>query len=221
MSLSSRRVVAWVRGFAAVLAVAVLLLGGMVGRTLVLGNAALGEAERAFDRGELRESVAQARRAATLAAPFAPHVDAAYARLATIARGAEAAGRLHIAAFAWSSMRAAAVESSSPLAPARPELELANRNLARLAARLGAERSEPVDPAAERAILATLERPARTPESSLVWAGVGLLSLLSGLGVASALGLHTSGEVALRPLAVGCLLVAIGVACWTLALYQA
>lgn len=221
MSESARRWVGWLRRLLVLLAVLLVLLGGLVARVVVLGSASLERAERAFDRGELRESVFQARRAATLTAPFAPHVDAAYARLQIIARGAEAADRLRLAAFAWNAVRSAAIESSSPLVPARPELELANKNLARLAARLGAERAEAPDPAAERAILATLQRPPPARELGLVWAGFGLVLLVAGVSLSATLGLKANGSVARRPLLAGIALLVLGVACWTLALYQA
>lgn len=89
------------------LATAILLgaLAVMSLRTMVAGRAALAASERAFDQGELRESVRLAGRAATLAVPGADHVELAYRRLVIIARGAEAAGRPHLAAFAWNTVR--------------------------------------------------------------------------------------------------------------------
>jgi hypothetical protein len=200
-----------------------LLLGGLgvlSTRTLLSGRGALTEAEQAFDRGELRESVRLARRAATYFVPFAPHVDAAYGRLVVIARGAEAGGDLHLAAFAWNAVRAAAVESAAP-GFSRPELELSNRNLARLAARLGSARAGDDDAARERDLLRNLERPASPNQWGLLFLASGLVLLILGLSWIGWRGLTREGQIVRHHLLTGALLVVIGAACWTLAAYRA
>lgn len=205
----------------ALLVIAFLVFGAGVvaGRTLLSGHTALEQAERAFDSGDLRESVRQARRAATFALPGAPHVDLAYRRLVVIARGAEASGRPHLAAFAWSSIRSAAIETAAPGWGVRPELELANRNLARLASRLGPGGVE--DPKLEREMLGTLERPpAQSPWGLALWGGGACLVAL-GLLWGGRRGLTREGGIVGRHLLIGALCVVIGAACWTLASYRA
>ena len=135
MSEAKSRLLGWARRAVLGLSLALLFLSVLATRAVLSGRAALEEAEQAFDRGELRESVRKARAAAGYFVPYAPHVDAAYARLVVIARGAETAGDLHLAAFAWNAVRAAAVESAAP-GFSRPELSLSSRNLARLATRM-------------------------------------------------------------------------------------
>lgn len=218
--MSGRSVVGWARISALTLAILLAGFGALSTRTLLSGRAALGEAERAFDRGELRESVRQARRAATYFVPFAPHVDAAYGRLVVIARGAEASGELHLAAFAWSAVRAAAVEASAP-GFSRPELELSNRNLARLATRLGAAKGGEDDATREREILRTLERPANPSAWGFLLVAAGLSLLAVGLTWLGWRGLTQDGQIVRRHALIGGVLVIIGAACWTLAAYRA
>jgi hypothetical protein len=196
-------------------------VGVLVLRTALLGRAAFEAAEQAFDRGELRESVRQARRAASLVVPGAPYVDAAYLRMMVIARGAEAVGRPHLAAFSWSSIRSAAIESRTPLLGERPELEQANRNLARLATQLGAEPDAPASAAAERELRETLQRVPPPGMSALVFLGFGLLSLVLGMSWVAVRGLTREGGLVPRHLLLGLGLVVIGAACWTWAVYQA
>ncbi|HET9931471.1 MAG TPA: hypothetical protein VFQ35_12310 [Polyangiaceae bacterium] len=187
-------------------------------RTMVAGRAALAASERAFDQGELRESVRLAGRAATLAVPGADHVELAYRRLVIIARGAEAAGRPHLAAFAWNTVRGAAVESAAPGFGVRPELELANQNLARLASRLATDKD---DPASEREISKTLERPPGPSAEGLWLLAGGLVLLVAGLGCVGLLGFNRDGRAQPAKLGWGLLVVLLGAACWTLMAYRA
>lgn len=212
--------VRWARTglLAAAIALAALFALGL--KTVLAGEAARRDAERAFDRGELRESVRQARRAATLFIPFAPHVTAGYRRLIVVARGAEEHGQPHVAAFAWSSLRAAALESAAPGFRHEAERELADRNLARLANRVATGGSAP-DSAGEAALLRTLE--ARDPQRADGFAisALGLVLAAAGLAWVALRGLAADGRVLRVHVATGSLLVLIGVACWTLALLRA
>jgi hypothetical protein len=220
MSERATSVLGWARRVALGLALLLGALGVLAARTLFSGRAALAEAEHAFDRGDLRESVRQARSAAAYFVPFAPHVDAAYGRLVVIARGAEAAGNWHLAAFAWNAVRAAAVESTAP-GFSRPELELSNRNLARLAARLGSARVGGDEAARERDLLRTLERPQSSSQWGLVFLAAGFGLLVLGLSWIGWRGLRPDGQIWRRHLLLGAALVVIGAACWTLAAYRA
>jgi HAMP domain-containing protein len=195
-------------------------LGTLSLRALIVGQNALEQAEQAFDRGDLRESVRQARRAAGSYVPFAPHVDAAYQRLIVIARGAEAFGQRHVAAFAWNAVRAAAIEGSAVGVAPRPELEQANKSLARIASRLDAPGASS-DPKAERHLLTTLERPGRFSTPSMAALAAGLLLVLLGLCWVGLFGITSEGVFVTRRALVGFGFVIVGAACWTLTVYQA
>lgn len=218
MSALGFRVARVVRWAALGVALGLVALTLMAARTLMAGRAALSASERAFDEGALRESVQLAGRAATLAVPGADHVDLAYRRLVVIARGAEAAGRPHLAAFAWNTVRGAAIESNAPGFGSRPELALANQNLARLASRLNADKD---DPEGEREILKTLERPAGPSGEGLWLLGGGLLLLVAGLACVGLLGFSGEGRARPARLGWGLLVVLLGAACWALMAYRA
>ncbi len=218
MSPTAARVARLARWFALAAALGLAMLAVMMGRTVLAGRAAFAASERAFDQGELRESVRLAGQAATLSVPGADHVELAYRRLVVIARGAEAAGRPHLAAFAWNTVRGAAIESAAPGFGARPELALANQNLARLASRLAADKD---DPAGERDIAKTLERPAGPSAEGLWLLGGGLLLLVAGLAWVGLLGFSREGRAQPGKLGWGLLMVLLGAACWTLMAYRA
>jgi hypothetical protein len=181
----------------------------------------LRRAEAAFDENDLRESIRQARRAASLTAPGTAHVRRAFARLVVIARGAEASGQLDVAELAWQAVRAAALEGADPWSGTPVELDYANRSLARLGARrLGAERAGDLD-ATERELLRGLERPAAPRAARLSLLGAGFVLAALGLGWAALRGVGESGRVIRRELGLGLAVATIGAACWTLAVFQA
>ncbi|HMJ11187.1 MAG TPA: hypothetical protein VK524_07250, partial [Polyangiaceae bacterium] len=124
----------WLRGFALVALGFVLLVALATARVLVSGEAEIAKSDRAFNEGDLHAATLHARRAATLYAPGAPHVRAAYERLAAIAVGAEATGQRGVAQNAWRAARGAALETRHVRTPHAAELERANKNLARLQA---------------------------------------------------------------------------------------
>ncbi|MFZ5894082.1 MAG: hypothetical protein ACOY0T_23680 [Myxococcota bacterium] len=219
MTEASQRWLRVLRIAALVAAFGVAALGVMITRTLVSGRAALAASERAFDQGDLREAVRLAGRAAALSVPGASHVDLAYRRLVVIARGAEAAGRPHLAAYAWNTVRGAAVESAAPGFGTRAELSLANQNLARLASWLASGGKD--DPTGEREILRTLERPPGPPAEGLVLLSGGMLLVVLGLAWAGLRGLRANGKTYPRSLLIAAVLVVLGAACWTAATYRA
>lgn len=206
------------------LVLAALLFAGLGAaslRTLHLGNEAEDAAEAAFDRGDLAESIRWARRAANLTVPGASHPARAYVRLEVIARGAEAVGQVDLSIAAWDAIRAAALESSYPGSAERPDLERVNRNLARLRTRKAVQ--QPVSVAhqdAERELLQKLdEAGGRAPGTPLL--ALGFVLGVLGLGFAGVWGVSTEGRLSPSRLVIGVAITAIGVACWTFAVYTA
>src|SRR5262249_15027502 len=124
---------AWLRRIALGMLFAVLLFAALTARIISDGEAALAKSDAAFDKGDLRDAILYARRAAVLYAPGAPHVSAAYARLKAVALGAEQTGQFEIARQAWGATRGAALETRHFVTPRELDLQRANASLARLA----------------------------------------------------------------------------------------
>jgi hypothetical protein len=203
----------WLKRAALAMLLGVLTLAALTARMIVDGEAELRASDAAFDRGDLAESTLHARRAATLYAPGAPHVTAAFERMRAIALGAESQGDVNMARRAWGSIRGAALETRHFAVPHSAELALANVNLARLtASSRGGDR-----PTASR-ILARDETP-RAPWVLVL--GLGFSLFAAGLGLAARRGISPSGEMSRKALALAGLLALFGVAFWTLAVYRA
>jgi hypothetical protein len=202
------------------LTLVVLALAAMTFRVVRDGEAALGESDRAFNRGDLANAVLFARRAAIAYAPGAPHTRAALARLRAVAVGSEGVGDLGSARLAWGALRAAAIETRFWADPYAAEREEADRALSRL---LAVPATSDADSRA-RAVAKARELLARTPGPSpagsvLLLLGLGLAG--AGLGVVAVRGLTREGRLLPRPFALGVALFAVGVACWTFAAYRA
>jgi hypothetical protein len=211
----------WLRSLGLVVAVLVLGASVMTWRALSSGEAALERAEAAFDRGDLREAIRQARRSASLVVPGAGHVERAFARLLVVARGAEAAGDLDSARLAWEAVRSAALEGQPAFGSPSDHLRRANENLARLGARQIVERTPGDAAALERALERDLSRPvARSALWSLLL-GSGLLLCAAGVAWAALRGVRRDGSLVRRELLLGALLAAAGALCWALAAYRA
>jgi hypothetical protein len=211
----------WFRRLAVVVAAALLGLGAMSWRALAVGESALERAEAAFDRGELRETIREARRAASSIVPGSTHVERAFTRLMVVARGAEASGDIELSRLAWDAVRGAALEGQSSFGPPSDHLLRANQQLARLSARQAGGRGLTDTAALER----TLERDlSRNVTRSATWSlglGAGLVLAALGLGWAALRGLRADGQVVRRELVIGVMLASAGAACWAFAVYRA
>jgi hypothetical protein len=203
------------------LAFFVVLIGAALSARVILdGSSELAQSDAAFDRGDLVPSLEHARRSATLYAPGAPHVTRAYERLTAIALGAEAAGQPKVAFLAWQAMRSAALESRHVWLPRQAELERANQNLARLTA-LARGVSDAERGKAQNQALSRLTADDAPDPAWIAVLGTGFLFALLGLGLSAFRGLSPSGHWSFGRARFGLLLLAIGVACWTLAAYKA
>jgi hypothetical protein len=201
------------------LSVVVAALAMMTARAIVDGESALAESSRAFDHGDLATATVQARRAATLYAPGAPHVAAAYARLRAIAVGAESSGNRAAAMAAWRAIRGAALETRHLWIPRRVDLEDSSRALARLQA------AAVTDPSEARGVYeVALERLRRDDAPRAIWvlvlgAGFGLSAI--GLGLLGWRGFGRDGAFLLAEARLPLGLFILGTACWTIAVYRA
>lgn len=191
-------------------------------RSLHEGQKATLQAEAAFDRGDLRACIEQAERAASMSFPGAAHVERGFARLLVVARGAEAKGEGELAIRAWEAIRAAAVEGGSALASPRQELSQANQNLARLRSQRPTSHLGTVAPAElERELLRQLGAPPAVSGALLAAVALGFSLTAGGILWAAFRGLSPEGRFSPRPFATGLLVTAVGVACWTIAVYRA
>jgi len=97
----------WLRAALVGAGIAIAIVGAAAIRMVWLGRAALADGDAARKRGDLPAAIDAWRAAARDYLPFAPHVDAAYDRLATAAREAETAGDPATALAAWRAIRSA------------------------------------------------------------------------------------------------------------------
>jgi len=197
-----------------------LLLAVLTARVIQEGQTELAASDAAFNRGALLESVEHARRSATLYAPGAPHVEQAYERLIAIAVGSEATGSPKTAFLAWQAVRSAALESQHGLLPHAAELARANLNLARLEAVMRST-TDAERPQAQARALTRLNADNAPSSLWLAVLGAGFLLALSGIAWCAFYGLDAAGKVSWSRARLGCLLFAVGAACWTLAAYKA
>jgi hypothetical protein len=206
---------AWLRRIALGMLFAVLLFAALTARIVADGEAALSKSDAAFDKGDLRDAVLYARRAAVLYAPGAPHVSAAYARLRAVALGAESTGQLEIARQAWGATRGAALETRHFVTPRELDLERANASLARLAGVSDATG------AAREKMAKTLARDDAPQAPWVLLLGAGFVLFAAGLVSFASSGITAPGEGSRRRLWVSAGITLAGVACWTLAVFRA
>jgi len=168
----------WLRAALVGAGIAIAIAGAAAVRLVWLGRAALADGDAARKRGDLPAAIDAWRAAARDYVPFAPHVDAAYDRLATAAREAEATGEPGTALAAWRAIRSASRATSGLVTPADELAAEADRRIAALMA---------ADPDASLVAGATV--PARTAYQAARLApvpgpGLGMI-LIAGLGVAA------------------------------------
>jgi hypothetical protein len=194
----------------------VLTLAALTARIVIDGEAALSESDAAFDKGDLRDAILYARRAAVLYAPGAPHVSAAYTRLRAIAFGAEATKDFEIARQAWGATRAAALETKHFTTPRALDLARANASLARLASAGGGAADAARDKMAQ-----SLARDDAPQAAWIVVLGVAFVLFAVGLVTLVTAGVSREGEVSRRGVTISVALALAGVVLWTVAVYQA
>jgi len=122
-----------VRRLVALALASVVVVGA--GRQLARGERAIAMCDVAIARGDAREAIAQARRAAEAVLPGSPYPGRGYERLEQIARDAEARADAPTAAAAWRAVRAAAMETRAFGSGSGARIAEANAGLVRAASR--------------------------------------------------------------------------------------
>ena len=117
----------------AALGTALVVVGG---RQLLAGERAMAKSDAALEHGDVRGAIFAAREAAEALLPGSPFPGRGYARLGQIAHDAEARGDDAIAALAWRSARAAAVETRAAFVSNETQITEANAGILRAAGHL-------------------------------------------------------------------------------------
>jgi hypothetical protein len=214
-----------------VAALLTIVLGLASARVVISGEREIAASTEALRRGDPEQATIRARRAAAWYAPGAPHVRVAYDRLRALGREAEQHRRFDLALLAWRGVRSAALETRWVVIPHAADLELANREIARLMAMPVGERGTVGEPDAQVAA-AELETLKREPGPRLPWvialvtafalgaSGLVLWARQMGEGAATATAATwwRSGAARART---GALLVAAALGLWLVALWRA
>jgi hypothetical protein len=190
-------------GIAIVEVIAVISL-----RVVIAGRGALGDGDDWMLRGKPELAIRSYEAAARWYVPFAPHVDAAYAKLRGLA------GDTPTGLLAWRAIRSAARATRTVWQPHAADLAAADAAIARLAAR---------DPGAGEGAGSSIEareawHGARLSEDLRANRGA---AVLAGLGIAILL----VGAFLLvrrpRPRLVPGVAITLGAVCWLVGLYNA
>ncbi|MBM4357625.1 MAG: hypothetical protein FJ096_05885 [Deltaproteobacteria bacterium] len=202
-----------------IVAFVLLSLAIWTARVVWGGEQAIASSDAALSNGQPDEAIVQARRAASLYAPGAPHVAFAYRRLTALAVAAEENHRRETALFAWRAVRQASLDTRWIVAPHEADRMRADREIARLLALGPHERVGPDAriEARQLMLLANDERP------RLLWVASLLLGLFVAAGGFARAATRVSGagkvdwSLAKGPLVA----VALGIACWALGWWRA
>jgi hypothetical protein len=206
----------WLRRIAMTLVIVIGLFAVFTARVVSRGTEALAKSDTAFDRGDLETSVLEARVAALAYAPGAPHVSAAYERLAAIARGAEAEGRYVVARTAWGAIERAAVETNHWFDMHAAERDEARAGLARLDTLAARQNPPSPDSRGKAAPAPAVARSSTTPGIALL--ALSFVLLVAGLAWCAVRGVTGEGSANRKQLLFGFGIALSGAACWLLAL---
>ncbi len=195
-----------------VLAFAAAILAALAIRVVVEGRSALAEGDELAGRGQVLEAVHSYETAARWYLPLAPHVDAAYAKLRTIAERSAPDQQL----AAWRAIRSSARATRWLVTPHADDLAAADAAIASISA--GLPQAATADPAWHRERLARESRPS---VGACLVASLGILLWLGGaLGLVRR-GFDPAGKLVRRPALASGIASLAGMACWALGLYNA
>jgi len=192
-----------------ILAIVVAGLGALAIRVVTEARAALAEGDDWALRGKPTEAVAAYETAARWYLPLAPHVDAAYARLRTLALDPDP----RVALTAYRTIRSAARATTGLWTPHAADLADADAAIAQREARSPGAASPGPTTAAREAWYA--DRLARSDRGSRAAAALAALGLLVWVGGAISLARASSGRIARAAVMLA------GLVCWAVGLYNA
>ena len=209
----------WLGRVLSLLALLCALGGAVTARVIVSGEAEIAASTVALEAGDPHEAVVRSRRAAGWYAPGAPHVRVAYERLVALARAGEAHRRDDIALLAWRSVRTAAIETRWLVTPHQQDLQLANREIARIMAKQPGVADPDARIASEQLQKLLRGEPARLPWVLALVAGFVLAMV--GLSLWSRQVAAAGGKLAWGKARSGTVLTLVGLALWLVSVWQA
>jgi hypothetical protein len=198
-------------------------LGVVLTRAFVDGRAALAAGDAAVTK-DVREAIADWRRAARWYVPGAPHVSGAYDRLEMLATQAEQANDLDTALEAWRAIRSSSLATRSFYTPYADRLARANEKIAALMAQQEVRAAPPgTKDASERQAwhLALLQK---DEAPSVAWSILALLGFATWIGggfLFAWRGLTADDKLDARKAGLAGILVAVGLLVWMISLYRA
>jgi len=193
-------------------AILIAVLAALSIRVVVAGRGALGEGDDWMLRGKPIEAIGAYETAARWYLPLAPHVDAAYAKLRTLAGNDDPAVQL----AAWRAIRGAAHATTGLWTPHAGDLADADAAIAKLEARQpGAAAAGPTTTAREAWYKDRLAHDTRPGRGPAILAAFGVLVWLGGAIALVRKARASSGKL----LPAGIMLA--GLVCWAAGLYNA
>jgi hypothetical protein len=208
-----------VRRLLVILAIVLAGLGALAIRVVIEGRGALADGDAALASGNSAEAIRAFEASARWYLPLAPHVDEAYDRLRGLTRSEDPG----VAVTAWRAIRSAARATRWLVTPHAEDLEAADVELAKLAARdLLAAPSGPTADQREIWHRARLARDPRPRPGAAAAAAFGIVLWLTGFFVLVRRGVAAGGGgVVRRPALVAAAMIVVGLVCWAAGLYNA
>ena len=207
------------RRLAVILAIVLAGFGALAIRVVIEGRGALADGDAALASGNGAEAIRAFEASARWYLPLAPHVDEAYDRLRALTRSEDPG----VALTAWRAIRSAARATRWLMASHGGELEAADAEIAKLAARdaEAAPAGGPTTAAREAWHLGRLARDPRPRPGAAGAAALGIVVWLTGFFVLIRRGVTAGGGVVRRPALVGAAMIVVGLVCWAAGLYNA
>ncbi|CAN5348759.1 hypothetical protein BH11MYX1_BH11MYX1_56090 [soil metagenome] len=205
----------------AIAAIAAAVIGIIAVRAVRAGRRAIAVGDAFAEHHDTREAVRSYEAAARWYVPLAPHVEAAYRKLHALTGSPDALA-------AWRAIRSAARATRSLWQPHVEELAEADVAIAKAEARdpeagigpvFGSQR--PSVEAREPWLDSRLRADSRPELWAAILASFGILAGLGGVGWLVWRGLDANGRVIRRPALAAGAVIAMGLACWLVGLYNA
>jgi hypothetical protein len=207
-------------------AIAAAVIGIVALRGVLAGHRALAAGDAFAEHHDTREAIRSYEAAARWYVPLAPHVEAAYRKLHAFTGSPDALA-------AWRAIRSAARATRSVWQPHAAELAEADAAIAKAEARdpeagigtvfgsVSPTTTLPSPDAREPWLESRMRADSRPDLWAAILAGSGILAGLGGVGWLIWRGLDANGQVIRRPALGAGAVIALGLACWLVGLYNA